>query len=907
MGIIEQTVPAAPAADAVKINFEKYKLANGLEVILSEDHRLPIVAVNLWYHVGPANEKPGRTGFAHLFEHMMFQGSKHVGGQPIKVLETAGATQINGTTGFDRTNYFETMPADRLELGLWFESDRMAFLLDTLTARNLANQRDVVRNERRQGENSPYKLVQEELFRQLFPSGHPYYASIMGSHADIESVRLEGIREFCRQYYVPNNATLALVGDFDSAEVKRLVEKYFGPIPSGKPVPKLDVKTPPIRSSRRVTVTDTVELPRVYKTWLTAPIFHLGDAEADVLGHILGGGTSSRLYQKLVYEKQIAQDVSAGNQSMMLGSVFMLVATAKPGVAIEDLEKALDDELTALQTSGPTLEELERAKNTIQTQFVFGLEQPGGMSGVADRLNTYNHYLGDPDYVAQDLARYDAITPADVQRVARHLTPETSITVVGVPGSKVLSDVPKRTDIEVDVDRGSILTDVEWRSLPPKSLHRRSPDRPVPKSFTLANGLQVLLLEQDHVPAIAATLVTLAGSGANPADLSGLASFTGDMLLRGTSQRSQRQLSDEIERLGAHLSAQSNSDSSTVSLQVLKKNIGPAFDLLADVVRNPAFRPEEIERLRKERLTSIAQLRDNPGAVAEKGLVAELYGSGHPYGYLEIGTEASNQKISREDLLGVHSTAYTPNAAALVLVGDATEAEVRVLAEKYFGSWSGSSLNGQPVATSENQARRVVIVDRPGSPQTQLVMGQLGVSRSHPDYAAIELMNTLLGGMFSSRINTNLREVHGYTYGAKSRFSYRRTPGPFVVSAAVRTDATAAAVTEVFGEIERLRETPATNEELAIAKEYLTRSLIARFQTIGSSAGSIGELFVHGMSRNEYETTVEKVSAASLADVQRVARHIHPESIVIVAVGDAAKIECELRGLNLGALNVVRP
>ncbi len=290
MGVIEQTVPAAPAAEAIKINFEKYKLDNGLEVILSEDHRLPIVALNLWYHVGPANERPGRTGFAHLFEHMMFQGSRHVGGQPIKVLETAGATQINGTTGFDRTNYFETLPADQLELGLWFESDRMAFLLDTLTARNLANQRDVVRNERRQGENAPYKLVQEELFRQLFPAGHPYHASIIGSHADIEAVRLEDVREFCRQYYAPNNASLALVGDFDSAEARRLIEKYFGPIPAGRAVPKVDVKTAPIDSPRRVTLTDRVELPQVNKAWLTAPIFRLGDAEADVLAHILGGG-----------------------------------------------------------------------------------------------------------------------------------------------------------------------------------------------------------------------------------------------------------------------------------------------------------------------------------------------------------------------------------------------------------------------------------------------------------------------------------------------------------------------------------------------------------------------------------------------------------------------------------------
>jgi zinc protease len=900
-----QTLEAISSKPAVKIEFKKYTLDNGLEVILSEDHRLPVVAINLWYHVGPANEKPGRTGFAHLFEHMMFQGSKHVGNQPIKVLETAGATQINGTTGFDRTNYFETLPADRLEFGLWFESDRMAFLLDTLTARNLANQRDVVRNERRQGENSPYKLVQEELFRQLFPAGHPYHASIIGSHADIESVRLEDVREFCQQYYVPNNATLVLVGDFNSNEAVRLIAKYFDPIPAGKLVPKLDIQTRPILSAQRAVVTDTVELPQVYKAWLTAPMFHSGDAEADVLAHILGGGRSSRLYQKLVYEKQIAQDVSAHQQSLMLASVFMMVATAKPGVAIEDLEKALEDELTALQASGPTPEELERAKNTIQSQFVFALEQPGGMSGVADRLNTYNHYLGSPDYVAQDLARYEAVTPAEIQPIARQLTADTSVTVVGIPGPKVLNDVPKRTEIEFDAVQSRATTDTAWRSLTPESQVAVSPELPEARSFTLTNGLKVLWLEQHHVPAIAASLVTRAGSAANPTDLPGLASFTADTLMRGTTRRSQRQLSDEMERLGAQFAVNSNSDSSRVRLQVLKRSVDAAFEILSDLVQNPAFRSDEIERLRKERLVYISQLKDNPGQVAEKEFIAELYGTTHPYGYLEIGTAEANKEISREDLSAFHSSSYTPENAALVVVGDITEAELLSLAEKHLGNQSGSSPEAQMPSENSGGTRRVLIVDRPGSPQTQLVIGQIGVARSDPDYAALELMNTLLGGMFSSRINTNLREVHGYTYGARSQFSYRRSPGPFLISAAVRTDATAPAVAEVFSEIDRLRETLAMPEELNIAKEYLTRSLISRFQTVGSSANSIADLFVYGLSPAEYRMTVEKVGAVSVGDIRRLAERLRPESMVVVAVGDASKIAREMSDLNLGPLNVV--
>ena len=339
-----QTEPAKHSTAEPQIKFEKYKLKNGLEVILSEDHRLPLVAVNLWYHVGPANERPGRTGFAHLFEHMMFEGSKHIGSRAhYKYLEAAGASDINGSTDFDRTNYYETLPSNQLELALWLESDRMGYLLDTLDREKLANQRDVVRNERRQSvENAPYGIVEEAIFHALFPKGHPYYAEVIGSHEDIEAARLNDIREFFKQYYTPNNASLAIVGDFTPAQAKAMVEKYFASIPAGPAVPKIEAVTPPVTSERRVTITDQVELPRVYMTWITDPAFKPGDAEADMLAQILGGGNSSRLYKKLVYEKQIAQDVQASNYSLLLGSMFQVQATAKPGVKPEDLEKAID-------------------------------------------------------------------------------------------------------------------------------------------------------------------------------------------------------------------------------------------------------------------------------------------------------------------------------------------------------------------------------------------------------------------------------------------------------------------------------------------------------------------------------------------------------------------------------------
>jgi len=904
MSVVDASQRPAGITDVASVQFEKYRLENGLEVILSEDHRLPVVAINVWYHVGPAHEKAGRTGFAHLFEHMMFQGSKHIGAQPIKVLETAGATQINGTTGFDRTNYFETVPADKLEFGLWFESDRMACLLDTLTARNLANQRDVVRNERRQGENKPYQLVEEELYRELFPAGHPYRARIIGSHADIEAVRLEDVRDFSRQFYVPNNASLVLVGDFEPFEAKRLVQKYFAPIPSGKPVPKVETVTPAITQARRVTVTDTVELSRIYKAWLTAPIFSPGDAEADLLGHILGGSPASRLYQKLVHEKQVAQDVAAFNQSLMLGSVFMICATARPQVTIEDLEKVLDEELAAIQQEGPLPEEVERARNSTQANHVFALEEAGGNNGLADRLNSYNHYLGDPGYLAQDLARYDAVSVAGVRRVAQSLTPEASVTVLGVPGRKVLTDVPKCEDLEVDLESAQSINE-DWRRSVPQAHVRALPQLPVPVRLKLANGLDVLFLEQNHVPGISASFVTVFGNAVSPVGLDGLGSFTAAMLGRGTERRSLKELASDVERFGGHYSAQSNHDFSAVTLRWLKKNTDAGFSLLAEVVQKPIFSLEEVERVRQERLISLIQLSENPAAVVQKESLAELYGAEHPYGRLDIGTEASNKTISRDNLLDFYARAYKPRGAALVLVGALTENEARTLAEEHFGGWSGGSPVPQPPGAAPAGSRRIVIVDRPGSQQTQLAIGSIGVERGHPDFVALELMNTLLGGMFSSRINTNLREVHGYTYGAKSGFTYLRGRGPFLISAAVRTDATGASISEVFREIKQLRETLATAEELEIVKEKFSRALLSQFRSIRESTVSISGLFVHHLSLEHCQEMMERVSAVRLSEVREMAnRHLQPESMVIVTVGDASKIEGELRRLNLGPVRV---
>ncbi len=412
---------AAASADIPRLQFEKYTLPNGLEVILSQKRGLPMVAVNLWYHVGPANEEKGRTGFAHLFEHMMFQSSKHVPPDShIRLLEAAGASDLNGTTDYDRTNYFETVPSNQVELALWLESDRMGYLLEKVDQASLANQQDVVRNERRQSvENEPYGLAEEALTQSVFPAGHPYYGNVIGSHEDIQAAKLDDVKNFFKQYYAPNNASLAIVGDFEPAQMKALVQKYFGTLKRGPAVPPIKAETPKITSERRKTVNARVELPRVYMAWLTSPILKPGDADADIAATILGGGRSSRLYKKLVYEKQIAQDVTAQQYSLTLGSVFQIQATARPGHTVEELEKALEEELSAFRSKPAETTEIERARNMIETNIIGGLERLGGFGGIADRLNSYNHYLGTPDYLEKDIQRYRAVTPAAVQAFAK--------------------------------------------------------------------------------------------------------------------------------------------------------------------------------------------------------------------------------------------------------------------------------------------------------------------------------------------------------------------------------------------------------------------------------------------------------------------------------------------------------
>lgn len=913
-GIAPSESKAAPAQKIAvpTIPFEKYKLKNGLEVILSEDHRLPLVAVYVLYHVGPANERPGRTGFAHLFEHLMFDGSLHVGQKAhFKTLEAAGARQVNGTTDLDHTKYFETVPSDELEKALWLESDRMGFLLENITNAKLVNQRDVVRNERRQKiENEPYGVADEGLFHLLFPKEHPYHADVIGSHADIEAARLNDVRDFLRLYYTPNNASLAIVGDIDKARTRELVEKYFGTLPAGDPVPKINAVTTPITTERRAIITDKVELPRVYMGWITDPLFKSGDAEEQLLGWILGGGKSSRLYKRLVYEKKLAQDVLAEQTSLELGSVFTIQVTAKPGIKPEQLEAAIDEELAEMQKNGPTQAELDQARTMTEARILRRLESIGGEGGVAGRLSRYNHHLGDPGFLPKDIERYENVTVRSVQAAAQQkLTKNSRVVLYCIPGPKVLDDVPRTkeesSDTPTDEKRAAFVATQEWRKEPPKRGTAPKISLPVPQQFKLANGLSVLLVERHNLPVITANLFLLSGSEANPLDKPGLAAFTAKMLEAGTRKRSSLQIAADADQIGAEIVTSSTSDWSGILMRCLKQKLDGAFDLLSDLALDPAFAPEEIERVRNERLTLLLQERDNPTNIALKVFYHVAYGDKHPYGNVELGTEDSVKKISREDLEKFWATGYTPSNAVLAITGDITKAETRALAEKYFGAWKGAAKTAPSPEFHQTLARKVVIVDKPGSPQTALLVGGIGVPRSSPDYVPMEVMNTILGGLVSARLNMNLREKHGYTYAAFSQFVYRRGPGPFFARTSVRADVTAPALQELLNELNGIHANPLSAGELLGAKDSMARSLPGLFETTQQTSRSIADLFIYGLPLDYFNALPQKIDAVDAAEVQRMAeKHIQPGSMIIVAVGDRTRIEPEIKKLNLGETEI---
>jgi Predicted Zn-dependent peptidases len=884
---------AQTAGSVPKISFEQYKLPNGLQVILHVDKKLPIVHVNQWFHVGSKNERLGRTGFAHLFEHIMFQGSKNATGEYFSFVEKLGANDANGTTNNDRTNYFATVPSGNLEYLLWVESDRLATLADALTKEKLDNQRDVVRNERRQSyENQPYGRAFKLLFENVFPTGHPYSWPVIGSHEDLIAASLEDVKDFFRTYYSPNNLSLVIAGDFDPAEAKRLVEKYFGNIPAG---PALDRPTwwvPKLDGEKVVEVSDRVPQERVYMAWPTPPFYRAGDAELDLTGSILSDGLSARLNKILVYDKQLATDVSAFQVSMEIASMFAVVATARPGASLAQIEQTITEEIARLARTGPTVEELNRAKIKWEFQFVTGLERIGGFGGKADRLNQYFTFWGDPGKFDEDLARYRNATVEGVR--------DTVAKWINTPNRVLVRFRPETSGRESQAALD--------RAKPPQVGVDRAFNAPEVKSAKLDNGMEIFVVERPELPKVSIMLATRAGSVADPASKEGTANLLVNTMDRGTKTRKALEIEDALGDLGTAFVGSAGRESVTVSMEVLKRNLSPAMTIFSDVVLNPTFPEAEVERERKLHLDTLAQQERDANALASRIRPMLTYGPDHPYGRPHFGLPRTVEQITRADLARFYETNWKPASSALIFVGDISMAEATEMARQNFGGWQGGA--APAVAIPEPRPfgpGKVFLVDRQDAAQTVILEIMSGPPRKTDDYYALRLADTVWGGVFGSRLNLNLREDKGYSYGVFSNQAFLSRAGVWWAQGGVQTNKTKESLTEFISELKFLAgQKPISETELADAKANRLRGYAMQFESLGDISGQIALLWVAGMPMTELQREPTETQKMTLAQVNAAAqKYAVPGKTTLLLIGDVSKFQTGIKELNAGEIVIL--
>jgi zinc protease len=880
-----------PTQDIPEIKYEKFVLPNGLTLLVHEDHKAPIVAVNLWYHVGSKNEKIGRTGFAHLFEHLMFNGSEHYNDDYFKPLEKVGATDLNGTTNFDRTNYFQNVPTSALDLVLFLESDRMGHLLGAIDQARLDEQRGVVQNEKRQGENQPYGKAFINIVENTYPRGHPYSWSVIGSMEDLNAAALEDVREWFRTYYGPNNAVIVIAGDIDPATAKQKVEKFFGAIPPSPPIAKQEKWIAKMTGTHRQILQDRVPQARIYKVW---NVPEWGSPEADYLtlvASVLADGKSSRLYKRLVYDDRIATDVQAFVFQKEIGSQFFIQARPQPGGDLAAVERAVDEELARFIRDGPTPAELQRVKTQFRANFIRGAERIGGFGGKSDILATNMVYAGNPEFYKTTLTRLANATAAQVRAAARDW----------------LSDGMYALEVHPFPQLQAAGTPVDRSKLPEVSVDVVS-KFPTIQTATLSNGLKVYLAERSAVPLVNFNLMVDAGYAADQGAILGTASLAMNMLDEGTRTRNALQISDALQRFGAQLGTGSNVDMSTVFMSTLKQNMDSSLALFADVILNPSFPQADFDRLVKLQLAQIKREKVTPVQMALRVFPVLLYGSEHAYGIplTGSGTEESVSRLKREDLAQFHRTWFKPNNASLIIVGATTLAEVTPKLERLFGGWRPGEVPKKNIGEVRHQPRSTVyLLDRPGSEQSIIFAGHVAPPKRNPREIAILTVNEIFGGSFTSRINMNLREGKHWSYGAFTLFPDARGQRPFIVYAPVQTDKTKESLAEVVKELRGLvSDRPVTPEELAKAQANLTLSLPGQWETIGAVGGSIEEIVRFDLPHDYYSTFASNVRALQVADVATAAREtVQPDKIVWVVVGDRAKIEAGVRELNLGPLH----
>ena len=901
--------PAAPVSELVRqvdIPYTKFTLDNGLTVLVHEDHKAPVVAVSIWYNVGSKDEPQGRTGFAHLFEHLMFGGSENAPGSYFTPMRNMGATDMNGTTWFDRTNYFETVPTPALEQALYLESDRMGYMLGAISQETLDLQRGVVQNEKRQGDNQPYGLFEYAQLEALFPEGHPYRHSTIGSMADLDAASMETVRDWFRDNYGPNNSVLVLAGDITPAKARELTEKYFGPIPAGPVNTPAEAAVPTLAAPVRETMHDRVSNTRINISWAVPGMLDADAVPLSVAGSVLGGLASSRLDNELVRGEQTAVSVSASNGEFHRVGIFDIQVDVKPGedpAAVEARTLAILNDLIA---NGPTAEEVNRVATQTVSQRIQGLEQVGGFGGKAVALAEGELYADDPEFYKKNLAAYAAVTPAQVQAAMQKWLTRPSFTVVTLPGEREAYEEAAEAPSGANHTPAPPIERVA-RMERPEIGEVSNVDFPSVERARLSNGIEVIYAQRDAVPATKVAVDFDAGLAADDASKLGLQTLMLDLMEEGTDTLNATQLAEAEETLGASISTGASMDRSFVSLSAVTPNLQPSVALLADVVKNPAFAPAELERLRAARLAGIAAERTSPAALASRALPELIYGTSSPYGrpFSGNGDEASVKAITPADIEADYAEWIRPDNAKIFVVSDRPLSEITPVLEANFGTWAApSSAKGAKDFSASIPAatQKIVLIDRPQSPQSYIMGGEvLGVSGTD-DLLVLNAANNVLGNDFLSRINTDLRETKGWSYGVRAGISEFQHRAPYLVTAPVQADQTGPAIAALNAQFNDFLSggkgvTPA---ELERTVNGNTRRLAGSYETSGAVLGAMRTNDLLGRPDDYPETVAARTNALTAAEMDAAAKAaIDPSNFVWVVVGDASVVKPQLDALGL--------
>jgi zinc protease len=867
------------------IAFEKHTLPNGLDVILHQDRSIPVAAVNVWYHVGSKDEEIGRTGFAHLFEHIMFRGTRHHKSSHFEPLQKIGAT-LNGSTTGDRTNYWEDVPSNYLELALWLEADRMGFLLDALDQEGFDTERDVVKNERRQSyENRPYGMASWHMQQSLFPLPHPYHWMTIGSQQDLDAASLDDVKDFFRQYYSPSNASLAIAGDIDTGEALDLAHRYFADLDPGPSVGRFERADSLLSGRVDLEMTDRVTLPRIYATWLAPANFSGDDDAGDILRAILSDGQSSRMYRTLVYDKQIAQSASVGYHAAEIAGQFRMELTPADGHTLDEVEAAAEAVLAGIADDPPTEEEFERAVNRIEMQHQRMLSRVGGFGGRADALNYFNVFTGDPGALNQAMDKYRSVTREDVLQAHHEIMAAGQVRMRVYP-ERALSTATVALD----------------RTQQPAGGPTPEFVPPVPERARLPNGMEVAVVTKTGTPLVTLSVLARAGAIGDDAGLPGLTSFMAALMDEGTTNRSSQEIAAAFEHIGSRLSVEARKEVTLLTAETLNRHWRHALGLAADVARNANFPDHELDRVRRERLTDLRRARDDAGFVADSNYGALIFGPESPYAHSSLGNEATVSAARRDDLVARYGQALRPDRLCLLVAGDVNLEEAVRAAEEYFGDWSSRADGIADVdvpAGTTGGGPQLFLIDKPAAAQSVIRAGMPLAQRNHPDHMPLSVLNYAFGGQFSARLNQNLRQDKGYSYGYNSGISWYNAPSLLSAGGSVQTEVTREAVIETLREFEDISGArPLTVEELENAQNGLRLGYPSGFERPAQLLGQLVPLVQFDLPSDYFRTFEQRLAGVTLADTHRVgAEYLATERLRVLVVGDRERVEEPLREL----------